>query len=199
MRNVQVISFHEGMVEAGTTRIQPETPQTIQLDQLEPKFMQTYGALIAYANMEGLVEFQGSALTRVHEVYIEKEIGWEFPTRELIKEERDEGEGEQEADQGSEEGSAGGIQEEGGEDGGGADDEGSGDDESPDAPVSPEGGGEEGGEDHEGGGEEDEPAASDSAPSAQEETGSDVGPGGGDEPVTEDKPKKKKRGKGKKR
>jgi len=79
VRNIQVISFNPDMVEATSTRLKPEIVKVIQFDQLDPKFMDGPGKMIAYANMEGVVEFMGSRLTKVHFSYIEKDLKWELP------------------------------------------------------------------------------------------------------------------------
>ena len=188
MENVQVISFNQEVVEAGSVRLRPEESQTIQKDQLEPKIMQAFGGLIAYATLDGIVTYMGSLLTKVHYSFIEKELGWVLPAEMTNEEEQD---GKEEKDKDTEE-DEGGSPEEGSGEAAEGEGDGSKEPEPEGTPGSPKGDGEGRGEGGEGGDEEVEPVV----PEADPEEDDDFVPGAVDGAVVHDKGKK---GKGKKK
>jgi len=209
VENVQAISFNQEVVEAGSVRLQPEEAKVIQKDQLEPKVMQAFGGLIAYATMDGIVTYMGSQLTQVHYSFIKNELGWILPAG--LTNDVEEKDGEEKTLAPAGEGNEKDPGEPGPDEGGGSEPGGSGD--------APEGGGEgseEGGEggkveeaDGASGGEDPQPVTELKPPAEGTEEddfvpGEEIGAGMGNvediKTLKLDKGKKKgKKGRGKKR
>lgn len=76
MRNVKVVSFAEGPIDAVLIRIPPRVEMTIQRDQLPPAVMSRYQRYLAIASMDGEIESLGSD---VDQAYLRDDLCWDIP------------------------------------------------------------------------------------------------------------------------
>jgi hypothetical protein len=75
MRNVRVVSFKEGVIEAGTARLRTRREEIIQEDQLYPYAMTDHGMYLAIANMDKNLEKIGA----MADPMVLKDLGWSVP------------------------------------------------------------------------------------------------------------------------
>lgn len=76
MRNVKVVSFAEGPIDAVLIRIPPRVEMTIQRDQLPPAVMSRHQRYLAIASMDGEIESLGSD---VDQDYLRDDLCWDIP------------------------------------------------------------------------------------------------------------------------
>lgn len=85
MQSIQVVFFGSENIDVGTTRLAPNTLKPIQKDQLNANVMDRYGDLIAWADMDDMIQYVGAKLAEVHMKFMREQLGWQFPTPEALR------------------------------------------------------------------------------------------------------------------
>lgn len=75
MRNVRVVSFKDGIIEAGTATLRTRRETVIQEDQLYPYAITKHAADLAIANMDGNLEMIGDNADPA----VLRDLGWSVP------------------------------------------------------------------------------------------------------------------------